>query len=72
MKLGKDPGLDEILVKYLKVYGNAYEDLKLLNKVFSSNMYPKICTPINGVPVFRNQHTKKGILMTLTILEAWP
>ena len=45
MKLGKDPGQDEILVKYLKVYGNAYEDLllKLLNKVFSSNMYPKIC-----------------------------
>ena len=42
LKIGKAPGQDQILVEYLKVFGNTYECLllKIVNKIFSSHIYP--------------------------------
>ena len=42
LKAGKAPGKDEILVEYLKIFGNTYDDLllKIVNKIFSSHIYP--------------------------------
>ena len=60
LKCGKSPGPDEILGEYLKNFGQSFEDvlLKLVNVIFSNNIYPSMWTINYLKPIFKKGSTK--------------
>ena len=59
LKIGKAPGPDEIIGEYLKLFGQTFEHilLKLINVIFSEQIYPSKWTLNFLKPIFKKGNT---------------
>ena len=59
LKIGKAPGPDGILVEYLRIFAETFEDtlLSLINKIFCEHIYPSNWTVNYLRPIFKKGET---------------